>query len=349
MKPTLLFSCVIAAALAPAWCIQDMAGREVKVRTPVARAYSTSPVGEIFLYTLAPGKVVGLSWTLRARETPWLLATYAKRPVLGGWFGKSSGANLEEIVKVHPDVIVSAGTMDPQSLASSEKIQGKTGLPVVAVDGSLERIPDAYRFLGTLVGAKERADTLADWADAILEGTRSRAKARRDAPRPRIYYAEGLSGLETDPGGSSHTELIEWLGATNVAQVPLRQGFGRSPVSFEQILSWDPDWILVGEDHTDPSGARTLQRLKSAPKWKLLRAVRENRIVRIPDLPFNWFDRPPAPSRLLGALWLESVLFPKDMPKTVFLERMRGFFRLFYHRELGPRDEAAILDGSWPG
>jgi iron complex transport system substrate-binding protein len=344
---------IIALALSlcgGAWSLEDMAGRTVSVNMPVASVYSTSPVGEIFLYTLAPDKVAGISWSLRAREKPWLLPSYANLPVLGGWFGKSSSANLEEIVRIRPGVVVSTGLADPMSVSSAEKLQEKTGLPVVVVDGAMEKIPQAYRFLGGLVGRRARADSLAAWAERTIAESRARAKARlARGIRPTVYYAEGTRGLETDPGGSMHTELVERVGARNVAKVPLQQGFGGSHVSFEQILSWDPDWILVGEDHTDTAGDKNWQKLVSDPRWKLLRAVRERRIVRIPDQPFNWFDRPPAPSRLLGALWLESALFPEDLPREAFLARMREFFRLFYHRTLTPRDEAELLQGAWPG
>jgi iron complex transport system substrate-binding protein len=344
---------IIAIALSLcccAWALQDMAGRTVSVKTPVASVYSTSPVGEIFLYTLSPEMVAGICWSLRPREKAWLLPAYANLPVLGGWFGKSSSANLEEIVRIHPGAIVSAGLTDPMAISSADDLQDKTGLPVVVVDGSFERIPQSYRFLGDFVGRRARADSLAAWASKALSEGRTRTVARRSRGiQPKVYYAEGLQGLETDPGGSKHTELVEWVGAKNVAKVPLQQGFGRSPVSFEQILSWDPDWILVGEDHTDTAGDKTWSKLASDPRWKLLGAVKAHRIVRIPDQPFNWFDRPPAPSRLLGALWLESVLFPQDLPRAAFLAKMREFFRLFYHRSLSPADEAKILEGAWPG
>jgi len=46
---------------------------------------------------------------------------------------------------------------------------------------------------------------------------------------------------------------------------------------------------------------------------------------------------------------LESVLFPRDLPRAVFLSKMREFFRLFYHRPLNASDEAKILEGAWPG
>jgi len=349
MKHRSLFAPMAFSGLVAAAGFQDMADRTVSVQTPVMSVYSTSPVGEIFLYTLAPDKVAGVCWTLRPREIPWLLPSYAKLPVLGGWFGKSSSANLEEIVRVHPGAVVAAGNMDAMASSNADRLLGQTGLPVVIVDGSFEKIPDAYRFLGTLVGRKARADTLAAWASKELSEGRARASVRKaKGISPSIYYAEGLQGLETDPGGSMHTELIERVGGRNVATVPLKSGFGRSPVSFEQILSWNPDWILVGEDHTDSAGDHTWAKLAADPRWKLLRATKAHHLVRIPDQPFNWFDRPPAPSRLLGALWLESVLFPRDLPRAAFLAKMREFFRLFYHRPLNAADEAKILEGAWP-
>jgi len=340
---------LVATACGGAWALDDMAGRRLPIPAPVGSVYSTSPVGEIFLYTLAPDKVKGVCWTLRTREKPWLLPAYAGLPVLGGWFGKSGSANLEEIVRVKPDVIVSAGLADSQAVAFADRVQGQTTIPVFVVAGALRSTDSAYRVLGRLVGREARADTLARIARRILTETVQRRNARSGTKAPTVYYAEGLLGLETDPAGSQHTEPFDWVGARNVAHVPMERGFGRARVSMEQLLAWDPDWILVGEDHTDDGGESTWERLRRDPNWKLLRAVREGRMVRIPDLPFNWIDRPPGPARLLGLLWLEAVLFPKQSPRATFEREMREFFRQFYHRRLSPAEEAEVLRGAWPG
>jgi len=335
---SVLFSAVLAAAAG----VRDMAGRTVELELPVRTVYSTSPVGEIFMYTLAPEKVCGLSWKLRPRETPWLLPSYTGLPVLGGWMGKSANANLEEIARIRPGMILSGGNVDPQAVSQADRLQGQVGRPVFMLDLSLDSTDVAYRLLGRVLGKEARADTLARFCRKMLDEVRAHRLARK-GKAPRIYYAEGLKGLETDPSISMHAQPLNVVGAVNVAEVPFQSGFGRSPVSFEQLLSWDPDWILLNEDHTDAPDPGTLSRLKADPRWKMLRAVRTGHIVRIPDLPFNWFDRPPAPSRILGLSWLEALLFPAERSRARFLADMRTFFPLFYHRKLTAADEAQIL------
>jgi len=324
----------------------DMAGRTPPVPAPAKAVYSTSPVGEIFVYTLAPDRVKGVCWTLRAREIPWLLPEYTKLPVLGGWFGKSGSANMEEIARVAPDAIVSAGIADAQAAATADKLQAATGIPVAVFDESLTKIDTTWRLLGTLLGRQARADTLAREARRILTETVKRRLARKAEKPLRIYYAEGLRGLETDPSGSPHTELLDWLGLRNVAEVPLLKGYGRARVSLEQILAWDPDWILVNQDHTD-GPSNILSTMKKDPIWKELRAVREGRIVRIPDYPFNWLDRPPGPQRLLGLLWLEALLYPSQTPRAGFLSEIRRLYPLFYHRKLSASDEALLFENAF--
>lgn len=344
---SILFPALALAAAAPeAAPFVDRAGRTPPVRLPAKGVYSTSPVGEIFVYTLAPDRVKGVCWNLRPREIPWLLPAYTKLPVLGGWFGKSGTANMEQIAKAAPDLIVSAGLVDPQAVTTADKLQSTTGIPVAIFDESLSKIDTTWRLLGRLLGREARADTLAREARRILTETVKRREARKGSRPWRVYYAEGIKGLETDPSGSPHTELLDWLGVQNVAQVPKLQGFGRAHVSLEQLLVWDPDWILVNQDHND-GPSHTLSELKKDPLWKELRAVREGRIVRIPDYPFNWFDRPPGPQRLLGLLWLETLLDPAQSPRAAFLTEIRRLYPLFYHRKLSSHDEAALFENAF--
>lgn len=347
MKTRIVLSApLLAAGLAAAASLVDMSGRRVDLPAPCRRAYSTSPVGEIFLYSLAPDAVVGLSWTLRPRERSWLEPGYANLPVLGGWFGKSASANLEEILKAKPDVVVSGGLVDAQAREEADRLQARLGIPVVVVDSRLGAMDSAWRFLGRVFGRAARADSLSRFSREVLDATRGCARAG-GRPAPKVYYAEGPQGLQTDAEGSLHTEILEWVGAANVARVPVARGFGRSPVSLEQILAWQPDWILVGEDHTDEASDAGFRRILGSSDWRVLRAVREGRLVRIPDEPFNWFDRPPAPNRLPGLLWLARLWAPRP-DDAVFRRRLREYYRLFLRHSLTPAEEARILSGTLP-
>ena len=52
---------------------------------------------------------------------------------------------------------------------------------------------------------------------------------------PEVYYARGPQGLTTGMKGSINVEMIEFLGAANVAA---RQTGGLTNVGLEQVVLW---------------------------------------------------------------------------------------------------------------
>ncbi|MBP8961772.1 MAG: hypothetical protein KBG39_02395, partial [Opitutaceae bacterium] len=63
--------------------------------------------------------------------------------------------------------------------------------------------------------------------------------------------------------------------------------------------------------------------------------------------PFNWFDRPPSASRMLGIKWLLWVLYP-DRAKYDMVAETREFYRLFYWYDMSEAEARQILDASRP-
>jgi len=60
----------------------------------------------------------------------------------------------------------------------------------------------------------------------------------------RDYFARGPRGLETGLRGSITTEILEFVGTENVAVGP-PGGPGLAQVSMEDMLAWDPDWVIT--------------------------------------------------------------------------------------------------------
>ena len=55
--------------------------------------------------------------------------------------------------------------------------------------------------------------------------------------RVTVYYAEDTDGLETEPPGSVHAQLIDFCGGRNVADVQMNGQNGETDVSMEQVFS----------------------------------------------------------------------------------------------------------------
>ncbi|OIQ08049.1 vitamin B12-binding protein [Moorella thermoacetica] len=323
--------------------ITDMAGRQVAVPGEIKKVFATSPVGTILVYTLAPEKLAGWNYDLNEVEKKYILPEYQKLPNLGGWYAKNT-ANIEEILKIHPQVIISMGYMDNTALSQAEQIQKQLQIPVVMVDGELTKLDQAYEFMGDLLGDKQRARELAAYCRDTINGVAAKVKALPADKKVRVYYAEGPTGLQTDPAASQHTQVLDFVGGINVAAIPPERGpggMGMSSVSLEQVLSWDPDVILSW--NVAQGGA--YEKILKDPKWQNLTAVKNHRVYQVPHGPFNWFDRPPSVNRIIGVKWLANLLYP-DVFNYDLVATVKDFYARFYHYNLSDQEADALLAGA---
>ncbi len=318
-------------------CITDMAGRSLTVPDEINKVFSVSPVGTVLLYTLAPEKLAGWNYELQPGEKQFILPEYHDLPNLGGWYGKTTG-NVEEFLKVKPDLIVSMGTLEETDLSFADQLQEQLGIPVVLISGEITELDEAYIFTGELLGVEEKAGELAQYCRETLEEITAKAQQIPADRRLRVYYAEGPEGLETDPQGSVHTQVLDLVGGINVAAVEIGGGGGRSSVSLEQILLWDPDLIIAWS--TARGGC--YEAILNHSDWQGLQAVKNKMVFDIPNEPFNWFDRPYSVNRILGLKWLGNLLYPEVF--TYDLEKeVKEFYAKFYHHELSPVEVKKML------
>jgi iron complex transport system substrate-binding protein len=335
-----------AASAAATQTVVDMAGRRVAIPAKVTKVFSTSPMGTIFMYTLAPDKIAGLSWRITDTERHYTLESFQKLPLLGGSFGgKQDTTNYEQLIKIQPSFILSLGDIDSMAIESADRLQAKLHIPVLMYDGGFEKIGTVYRKLGGILGVKSRAAQLAAYWRSVVTETRKVIRKIPQDQRIRVYYAEGVNGLETDPQGSRHAEVLDLAGGENVAKVPEKRGYGRSLVSMEQLLTWNPDLVIVCSDQGFAAD-RFYSKIFSDPVWAKLKAVKQKEVYEIPFAPFNWFDRPPSVNRIIGLVWLRHLLYPQYFMKADLGKATREFYRLFYHYRLSDAEVADILKNS---
>ncbi|PTY05110.1 ABC transporter substrate-binding protein [Opitutaceae bacterium EW11] len=351
LRPPLLLAAgclaaTIASAEPAAVSIVDGVGRTLRVPASIERVYATSPVGAVMLYTLSPQKMVGWNYKLGQAERHFILPAARELPALGGWFGESAMGNRESILVARPDVILSVGQHDRTAIEFAERLQGQIGIPVFVASGGLSDTAATYELVGKLLGVPERAAALADYARRTLSQARAAAEAIPRREQVRVYYAEGMRGLQTDTRGSWHTELLDLLGVENVADVPTTSGFGRVSVSLDQVIAWKPDVVLACPEKLNANGSWMPEWLQD-PAWREVPGVARGRVYLIPGAPFNWFDRPPSPARLLGLKWLLWVLYPERADFDMVAET-REFYRLFYGYDLGEAEARSILEASQP-
>ena len=332
-----LYGCANGASKGELCNITDMGGRSVSIPTQVNRVFCTNPIGTVDLFGLAPEKLVGWNFRPAGDNGKYIPDEYYSLPSLGVWMGSGSVPNAEEIAAQDPDVLLCFWTADEVGSNMADEVQSQTGLPVVLVDYDVRNAPETFRFVGDLIGCSGRGEVLASFCEQKLAYIRAIADSVPQDERKRIFLAQGSDGLTTDPVGSMHvTDALALINTENVADMPgtQGQGMGMPSVNLEQIISWNPDAVLVSEySMNDSESSDIYGEIKSDAHWQNVACVAAGELYRIPQSPFSWFGRPPSAVRILGCLWLLKILYPNYTTDINMRDETIEFYRMFYRYE----------------
>lgn len=327
--------------------IVDMAGRKVNIPCDVDKIYSSGQPGAIMLYTTAPEKLLGWCLSLTDSEAEYIEPKYIGLPVLGLMQGSNDTANREEILKRKPDVIFTVNTINETTIQETEELQELLGIPIVMGDIQLDKLPKCYELVGQITGEIERAEVLKDYCKETIEEAKKIRTLIPEAKRKKVYYAQGSNGLQSASKGTTHSEVIDLVGGENVIDTDGTLT-GRVNVNMEQILSYDPEVIIVSYStgHTDMLGEEIFQLMaKGQEAWENVKAVKDQEVFVTPCLPYNWLDIPPSANRIIGIYWLGNLLYPEHY-KIDLESKTKEFYKLFYRIELTDTQLSEILSGA---
>lgn len=322
--------------------ITDMAGRKVTVPTAenIESVFSAGPVAAIFLYMVAPDKLLGWNYELNDVEKSIILDKYQDLPN----FGMGDAVNYEAVIAANPTIAINSGKINDAMVSDCDALSESLGIPVVAVDNELNNSVEAFRFMGELLGVEDHAEELAQYAEQVFTDI----NALSDIPEEKkvsVYFGNGEDSLETAPRGSQHAQILDVINAVNVADLELGDG-SRVQISAEQLLAWDPDVIVVnGEPKADKSGSSAAEDILSNPDYASLKAVQDQKVYGTPNAPFSWVDRPAGPNRLIGMRWFSALIYPEYI-KCDINEEIHKFFDLFYHVDLSDEQLENVLKGT---
>ena len=314
----------------------DSCGRTVDIPVEIETVVPSGPLAQMILYTVCPEKLQSLAVTLSKTQKQYLDERIWSLPITGQFYGGAATVNYEEILRSAPDIIIDMGEMQPNIATDLDGLQAQTRIPVIFIEASLETMEQAYRTLGEILDRQEQAGACADYIRDTPSDVREKAASIPENERLRTVYAVGENGTEVYGKGSLHAETLELVGAENVAIVERYNSKGRTEVSMEQMLIWDPEVLILGGD-------ADLRDILGDPNWARVSAVQSGRAFQVPSGPYNWMDQPPSVQRVLGLKWLGNVLYPELYDYDMVTET-RTFYRLFWHYELS-EEEAVMLIG----
>lgn len=296
----------------------------------VKRVFATVPPLTALLEILYPQSMIGLNYKPYPEDIEFLPENVANLPV----FGVKEHINYEAIVAQKPDIIIFAKPLDKAITEPYEKL----GIKVLGANFDFKDIEENIRLYGENLGVKERADKLL----AFHQKTKARLDELRAkiAKKPRIYFALGVEGLQSDCVKAGETDdLATLIGGENVVKCEqITTSKNILPMNYEQIIALNPEAIFVRE-------IALYKELMSAPneQWQRIQAVQNQKIYYAPSSPSNWLTRPPTIMRILGYPWAFSKLHPELLSES----EARGIAKEFFAEFLRPisDEDYARLEG----
>ncbi len=322
--------------------ITDMAGRKVWIPRKVSTVFCSDEACTFFMYSLAPEKIIARNTACTEKEKPYTSVHFQKLPVLGRIFNGHSEVNAEELIRLKPDILLCPlfNFTTPEYIKGFEEVGALAGIPVVIISLDFEKLPDSYAFMGKLLDCKPQAEERMNYCRETLNwATSLRNKIKKPVT---AYVAEGNNGLQTIPALSTHSETLRLAGVKNCATVDEAFGYKQMSIGFEQILNWNPDYIIVNSRSQSTKEEDLVHHIISDKLWSRLKAVQNKRIVITPNAPFNWIGRPPSINRLMGLQWLASTLYPELSDINLEQEVVR-FYSLFYHLKLSKKQANTLI------
>lgn len=321
--------------------ITDSAGREVEIPSEITKIAPSGPLAQIVLYTVSPDKLAGLAADFSNEAKQYIDEKYWGLPKFGQFYGKNASLNMEALIAEAPDVIIDIGEAKKTVKEDMDALQEQLNIPVIFVEATLPTMADAYEMLGDITGEEEQAGKLADYCRAEIGKADQNAAAIADADRKSVYFGLGEDGLHTNAKGSIHADVIDRIGAVNAADVEAVSSGGGSEVSFEQVLLWNPDLIIVDSQ-------KLYDTLTADPMWQELAAVKNGKIFKIPTAPYSFMSSPPSVNRMIGIEWLGSLVYPEIYTSDI-REEVKNFYQLFYHIDVTDEKLEVILKGAVSG
>lgn len=279
--------------------VTDGVGRMVIVPEHPQRVVALN-ASNVDLYYAAGGTLVGRP--LSDALAPELAEKVKAIPVVGS----PPNPNVEQIIALKPDLVIGADTPFHHSLIP---ILEKAKIPILIQRlDNYQQIVDTLLLFGKLTGQTQQA---ADVVAAIESQLQAAINKHKDKPAPKVLIIWGSSeSFNMATPNSFVGDLVRRLGAVNVAtgQDAISGNTNYVPLSLEVVAKADPDAILLITHSSEEKVSEKFRKeLAEHPAWQGMRAVRENKVYK---LPYQLFAVNPGTRVGLAIEHLAGLLYP---------------------------------------
>lgn len=302
--------------------VTDQAGREVVIEKEPETIVSGYYIATSILISLGQkDKLVGIEAKADTRN---IYSLSAKEIISLPSVGTAKQFDLEQCASLNPDVVIL-----PLKLKDVVESLEQLGITAIVVNPeSTELMQETVEILSTALNCKELGNEIIEYANNSIQTLNDKLK---DADAPTVYFAGNSSYLSTAGAKMYQNSLIENAKAVNVAN-EIEDTYW-AEVSYEQLISWNPEYIIVASD-----AEYTVDDILNDTNLSSLDAVKNKNVYKIPSEFESWDS--PVPSNFLGSIFIASKIHKNALDEDYLAKETKDFYSKFY----GFEADTTLLD-----
>ncbi len=229
--------------------------------------------------------------------------------------------NVEELLKLNPDVVFQWNYMDDE-IAKMEE----AGIKVVALQyGTLDDLETWIRIIGKMFQKEDRAEELITYFNENVDEVTEKISTLSEDDYSNILI---LSDNLKVTGTGFANYWVEKSGAINPAKDLSGEALN---INMEQVYEWNPSIIYIG-NFTELQPSDLIDNKLEGQDWSVVDAVQNKQVYKIPIGGYRW--DPPGIETPLMVKWLAKIQHPELFEDMDMYEEVSKFYKDVYNFEL---------------
>ena len=202
-----------------------------------------------------------------------------------------------------------------------------------SIDQFREMIKSEVSTFGAALGSdsKVKADAYNQYFDEKVDKILKVTSAIPENERPKVYYVRGPDTLTTH-GKNTYTQWWVNMAGGDLVSSGIDEMVPK--VTMEQVISWNPDIIVMGRvNSTSP--------VLNDPKWKDIAAVKNGKVYTNPEGVMYWDY---SSEGVLLLEYLAKLFHPDKFADLDMKKEIKEYYSKFYHYSLTDDEAERILD-----
>lgn len=291
--------------------IIDSAGRTVTIEKEPQRIISGYYIASSMLLSLGQkDKLVGIEAKADSRN---IYKLSAPQIINLPSVGTAKSFDIELSVSLKPDLVVL-----PMKLVDSAETLEKIGISAIVVNPETESdMFQVLEMIGKACGTERYVDIL-----EFYNNLKNDILSSVETVNPKTVYMAGNSSyLKTAGKNMFQNTFLKNSGALNVAE-SIEDNYW-SEISYEQLLSFDPDTVILASDREYEKSSFVSDEVLSK-----MRCIKSDDVFCLPNSLEAWDS--PVPGSILGSAYIASCLYPDLYSFENYRIAVQDFYGTFY-------------------